>query len=168
METKGTLVGLHPPCFSSVRPHTPSRPSTHNPMSRAKRGVRLGSKRKAQREMWQKQCGARAANAWGRSWNLLRNRVFGVQLPREQRVGNLSPYPDQNHALHSSGGKTLTLFEQLERGVSIVHLICVGAIRAPASEKGLQKALVPVDSNHSLTLPRRRGGPGRGRAGVSP
>lgn len=82
--------------------------------------------------------------------------------------GNLSPYPDQNHALHSSGGKTLTLFEQLERGVSIAHLICVGAIKAPASEKGLQRALVPVDSNHSLTLPRRRGGPGRGRAGVSP
>lgn len=30
----------------------------------------------------------------------------------------------------------------------------LGAIKAPASDKGLQRDLVPVDSNHSLTLPR--------------
>lgn len=104
VETKGTLVGLHPPCFSSVRPNTPSKTSIHNSVFHARRAVHLGKERH-EREMWQKQCGARAVSALGRCWNLLRNRMFGVQVAKRTEGGENYPLILSRRTMRSSRRK---------------------------------------------------------------
>lgn len=102
----------------------------------------------------------------------LKQNVRSPSCQKNRGWGDLSLYPNQYHKVH--GEKILTLFEQLESGGSIIHLICLGALLRAIKPQhqgmtGLQGALVLVDSNHSLISPveKRRLREGKGLAEMS-
>lgn len=95
--------------------------------------------------------------------------MFWDQVTKRTEGRETSPLtPYQYHKLWGQGGKILTLFEQLELGVSLVPLICLGvpllrAVKSLASEKAYPAKGLSACRLQSCTLPV-----GKGRAPPAP
>ena len=91
--------------------------------------------------------------------------MFWDQVTKRTAGRETSPLtPHQYHKLWGQGEKILTLFEQLELGVSLVPLICLGvpllrAVKSLASEKAYPAKGLSACRLQSWTLPVGKGSP---------